>query len=149
MFRRQIMLWEKKTQLAREARTAVNDDYGHGEIKAMKAEIHRMQVCLHFARYIIQQLIHHVIIARVCLLGEVLSVDETTGEDDPRYGEVNHKKGVYYHKVNHFNKTSYCVFRFSLVSTCSAWFIFVLQRRCPGKDGEKCEHKRSLPEKSC
>ena len=44
MFRRQIMLWEKKTQLAREARETVDDDYGHGEIKAMKAEIHRMQV---------------------------------------------------------------------------------------------------------
>ena len=42
--RRQIMLWEKKTQLAREARATVDDDYGHGEIKAMKAEIHRMQV---------------------------------------------------------------------------------------------------------
>ncbi|XP_028395247.1 coiled-coil domain-containing protein 40-like [Dendronephthya gigantea] len=41
---RQIMLWEKKTQLAREARATVDDDYGHGEIKAMKAEIHRMQV---------------------------------------------------------------------------------------------------------
>lgn len=38
------MLWEKKTQLAREARATVDEDYGHGEIKAMKAEIHRMQV---------------------------------------------------------------------------------------------------------
>ena len=42
--RRQIMLWEKKTQLAREARATVDKDYDHGEIKAMKAEIHRMEV---------------------------------------------------------------------------------------------------------
>lgn len=38
------MLWEKKTQLAREARDAVDSDVGQGEIKAMKAEIHRMEV---------------------------------------------------------------------------------------------------------
>lgn len=42
--RRQIMLWEKKTQLAREAKNAVDLEYGQGEIRAMKAEIHRMQV---------------------------------------------------------------------------------------------------------
>ena len=42
--RRQIMLWEKKTQLARETRAAVDSEVGMGEIKAMKAEIHRMQV---------------------------------------------------------------------------------------------------------
>jgi len=41
---RQIMLWEKKTQLARETRAAVDSEVGAGEIKAMKAEIHRMQV---------------------------------------------------------------------------------------------------------
>ena len=46
--RRQIMLWEKKTQLAREAKNAVDFEYGQGEIKAMKAEIHRMQVCIRF-----------------------------------------------------------------------------------------------------
>lgn len=38
-YRRQIMLWEKKTQLARETRSAVDSDIGEGEIKAMKAEI--------------------------------------------------------------------------------------------------------------
>ena len=42
------MLWEKKTQLAREAKNAVDFEYGQGEIKAMKAEIHRMQVCIRF-----------------------------------------------------------------------------------------------------
>lgn len=41
---RQIMLWEKKTQLARETRAAVDSEVGQGEMKAMRAEIHRMQV---------------------------------------------------------------------------------------------------------
>lgn len=41
---RQIMLWEKKTQLAKETRAAVDSEVGQGEIKAMKSEIHRMQV---------------------------------------------------------------------------------------------------------
>lgn len=38
------MLWEKKTQLARETRAAVDMDVGQGEIHAMRLEIHRMQV---------------------------------------------------------------------------------------------------------
>uniref|UniRef100_H2XUM1 Coiled-coil domain-containing protein 40 n=1 Tax=Ciona intestinalis TaxID=7719 RepID=H2XUM1_CIOIN len=41
---RQIMLWEKKTQLAKETRSAVDSEVGQGEMRAMKAEIHRMQV---------------------------------------------------------------------------------------------------------
>ncbi|XP_064620964.1 coiled-coil domain-containing protein 40-like isoform X2 [Lineus longissimus] len=41
---RQIMLWEKKTQLAQETRAAVDSEVGQGEVRAMKAEIHRMQV---------------------------------------------------------------------------------------------------------
>ncbi|XP_013409019.1 coiled-coil domain-containing protein 40 isoform X1 [Lingula anatina] len=41
---RQIMLWEKKAQLAKETRAAVDSEVGQGEIRAMKAEIHRMQV---------------------------------------------------------------------------------------------------------
>ncbi|CAL8333570.1 unnamed protein product [Lota lota] len=41
---RQIMLWEKKSQLARETRSAVNSDVGQGDIRSMKAEIHRMEV---------------------------------------------------------------------------------------------------------
>ncbi|NXF36582.1 CCD40 protein, partial [Nyctibius bracteatus] len=40
----QIMLWEKKIQLTREMRAAVNSDTGQGEIQAMRTEIHRMQV---------------------------------------------------------------------------------------------------------
>lgn len=42
--REQRMLWEKKTQLARETRAAVDMDVGQGEIHAMRLEIHRMQV---------------------------------------------------------------------------------------------------------
>lgn len=40
----QIMLWEKKIQLAKEMRAAVDSDTGQTEIRAMKAEIHRMKV---------------------------------------------------------------------------------------------------------
>ena len=39
-----MMLWEKKTQLAKEARDAVDSETGQGEIRAMRAEIHRMEV---------------------------------------------------------------------------------------------------------
>ncbi|XP_078257419.1 coiled-coil domain-containing protein 40 isoform X3 [Rhinoraja longicauda] len=41
---RQIMLWEKKIQLAKEAKIAVDSEVGQGEIQAMKAEIHRMEI---------------------------------------------------------------------------------------------------------
>ncbi|XP_067440355.1 coiled-coil domain-containing protein 40 [Thunnus thynnus] len=41
---RQIMLWEKKTQLVKETQSAV--DSGAGDIQMMKAEIHRMEVRL-------------------------------------------------------------------------------------------------------
>ncbi|XP_053903334.1 coiled-coil domain-containing protein 40 isoform X2 [Malaclemys terrapin pileata] len=40
----QIMLWEKKIQLAKEMRAAVDSEAGQGEIRAMRTEIHRMQV---------------------------------------------------------------------------------------------------------
>ncbi|XP_043384526.1 coiled-coil domain-containing protein 40 isoform X8 [Chelonia mydas] len=40
----QIMLWEKKIQLAKEMRAAVDSETGQGEIRAMRTEIHRMQV---------------------------------------------------------------------------------------------------------
>ncbi|XP_054077756.1 coiled-coil domain-containing protein 40 isoform X2 [Rissa tridactyla] len=40
----QIMLWEKKIQLAKEMRAAVESETGQGEIQAMRTEIHRMQV---------------------------------------------------------------------------------------------------------
>ncbi|NXP79160.1 CCD40 protein, partial [Ramphastos sulfuratus] len=40
----QIMLWERKIQLSREMRAAVDSEMGQGEIRAMRLEIHRMQV---------------------------------------------------------------------------------------------------------
>ncbi|XP_072501328.1 coiled-coil domain-containing protein 40 [Notamacropus eugenii] len=40
----QIMLWEKKIQLAKEMRAAVDSETGQAEIRTMRAEIHRMQV---------------------------------------------------------------------------------------------------------
>ncbi|XP_021033885.1 coiled-coil domain-containing protein 40 isoform X2 [Mus caroli] len=40
----QIMLWEKKIQLAKEMRSSVDSETGQTEIRAMKAEIHRMKV---------------------------------------------------------------------------------------------------------
>ncbi|KAK4812086.1 hypothetical protein QYF61_026918 [Mycteria americana] len=40
----QIMLWEKKIQLRREMRAAVDSETGQGKIQAMRTEIHRMQV---------------------------------------------------------------------------------------------------------
>ena len=40
--RRQIMLWEKKIQLAKETQAALDPNVGATEIKDMQAEIHRM-----------------------------------------------------------------------------------------------------------
>lgn len=40
----QIMLWEKRTQLMRETRSAIDSDIGQGDIRTMRAEIHRMEV---------------------------------------------------------------------------------------------------------
>ncbi|CAD7668358.1 unnamed protein product [Nyctereutes procyonoides] len=39
----QIMLWEKKIQLAKEMRASVDSETGQTELRAMKAEIHRMK----------------------------------------------------------------------------------------------------------
>ena len=38
------MLWEKKIQIGKEMREAVDSEVGQAEVKAMNAEIHRMQV---------------------------------------------------------------------------------------------------------
>ncbi|CAO2646291.1 Coiled-coil domain-containing protein 40 [Lemmus lemmus] len=40
----QIMLWEKKIQLAKEMRASVDSETGQTEIQTMKAELHRMRV---------------------------------------------------------------------------------------------------------
>lgn len=41
---RQIMLWEKKIQLAKETQEALDPEVGATEVKAMKKEIHRMKL---------------------------------------------------------------------------------------------------------
>lgn len=43
------MLWEKKIQVSREMKEAVNSEAGQAEVRAMKAEIHRMQVQTYFS----------------------------------------------------------------------------------------------------
>ncbi|XP_028276271.1 coiled-coil domain-containing protein 40 [Parambassis ranga] len=43
---RQIMLWERKIQLFKETRSAVDSEVDQGEIRTMKREIHRMEVRL-------------------------------------------------------------------------------------------------------
>ncbi|KAM6377009.1 coiled-coil domain-containing protein 40 [Pluvialis apricaria] len=40
----QIMLWEKKIQLTKEMRAALDSETGQGQLQAMRTEIHRMQV---------------------------------------------------------------------------------------------------------
>jgi len=45
------MFWERKIQLAKEMKSAVDSETGQGEIRAMKSEIHRMQV-RYFYNYI-------------------------------------------------------------------------------------------------
>ncbi|KAM9371460.1 coiled-coil domain-containing protein 40 [Phaethornis superciliosus] len=40
----QIMLWERKIQLTKEMRAAVDFETGQGEVQAMRMEIHRMQI---------------------------------------------------------------------------------------------------------
>ena len=45
------MLWEKKIQIAREMKDVVDSDAGQTEVRAMKSEIHRMQVSTQVAGY--------------------------------------------------------------------------------------------------
>ncbi|XP_028993575.1 coiled-coil domain-containing protein 40 [Betta splendens] len=52
---RQIMLWEKKTQLIKETHSVV--DSGLGDIQTMKAEIHRMEVRLNKLMKLQEQLL--------------------------------------------------------------------------------------------
>lgn len=40
------MLWERKIQIAREMKDVVDSDVGQTEVRAMKSEIHRMQVSM-------------------------------------------------------------------------------------------------------
>jgi len=43
---KEILLWEKKIQLAKETQEALNPEYGQPEIQGMKKEIHRMKLRL-------------------------------------------------------------------------------------------------------
>jgi chromosome segregation ATPase len=43
---KQIMLWEKKLQMARETKEALDPNYGAGELKTMKKEVTRMELRL-------------------------------------------------------------------------------------------------------
>lgn len=43
---KEILVWEKKIQLARETQEALNPEYGQPEIQGMKKEIHRMKLRL-------------------------------------------------------------------------------------------------------
>jgi hypothetical protein len=45
------MMWEKRIQLAKEMKAAVDSETGQGEIKEMKFEIHRMKVELDFSKF--------------------------------------------------------------------------------------------------
>ena len=44
------MVWEKRIQIAKEMKAAVDSENGQGEIKEMKFEIHRMKVNRHFSK---------------------------------------------------------------------------------------------------
>ncbi|CAB3982035.1 Hypothetical predicted protein [Paramuricea clavata] len=96
---RQIMLWEKKTQLAREARATVDDDYGHGEIKAMKAEIHRMQV--RYAQLMKQQEKMIQDMEKSITRREFII---TRGDAQTKTGKSVNTKGAYQRKVAELKK---------------------------------------------
>ena len=45
------MLWERKITLAKEMREMVDSETGQADIRAMQAEIHRMEVCPIYPHY--------------------------------------------------------------------------------------------------
>jgi hypothetical protein len=50
----EIMMWEKRTQIAKEMKAAVDSETGQGEIREMKFSIHRMEVSV---RHVFQKMI--------------------------------------------------------------------------------------------
>ncbi|KAM7433427.1 Coiled-coil domain-containing protein 40 [Porites harrisoni] len=96
---RQIMLWEKKTQLAREAKNAVDLEYGQGEIRAMKAEIHRMQVrysqLMRQQEKMIQDMEKSVVRREVII---------TRGDAQAKMGKVTNTKGTFQKKLAEMKK---------------------------------------------
>ncbi|XP_032234443.2 coiled-coil domain-containing protein 40 [Nematostella vectensis] len=91
---RQIMLWEKKTQLAREAKHAVDSDYGQGEIHSMKAEIHRMEV--RYAQLMRQQEKMIQDMEKAVVRREVII---TRGDAQAKMGRVANTKGSFQKKL--------------------------------------------------
>ncbi|KAJ7340194.1 Coiled-coil domain-containing protein 40 [Desmophyllum pertusum] len=96
---RQIMLWEKKTQLAREAKNAVDLEYGQGEIRAMKAEIHRMEVrysqLMRQQEKMIQDMEKSVVRREVII---------TRGDAQAKMGKVTNTKGTFQKKLAEMKK---------------------------------------------
>ncbi|XP_057311737.1 coiled-coil domain-containing protein 40-like [Hydractinia symbiolongicarpus] len=101
---RQIMLWEKKTQLAREARDTVDSDVGNGEIHAMKAEIHRMEV--RYAQLMRQQekIIQDMeksVFKRECI---IVRGEAQAKMDRKKLGKPKENKGTFHKKVKELKK---------------------------------------------
>jgi len=96
---RQMMLWEKKTQLAREARSAVDSDVGQGEIHAMRAEIHRMEV--RYAQLMRQQEkmmqdMEKAVFRRECI---IVRGDAQAKMDRKKLGKAKLSKGTFHKKL--------------------------------------------------
>ena len=72
------MLWERKIQLAREMREMVDSETGQAEIRAMRAEIHRMEVGLP---------VGSPAVLDSGAAGSLQPAVEAAGEDDPGHGE--------------------------------------------------------------
>ncbi|KAK3733202.1 hypothetical protein QZH41_019682 [Actinostola sp. cb2023] len=96
---RQIMLWEKKTQLAREAKNAVDADYGQGEIHSMKAEIHRMEV--RYAQLMRQQEKMIQDMEKAVVRRETII---TRGDAQSKMGKVTNTKGSLQKKLIEMKK---------------------------------------------
>jgi len=96
---RQIMLWEKKTQLAREAKQSVDAEYGQGDIKAMKAEIHRMEV--RYAQLMKQQEKMIQDMEKAVTRRDVII---TRGDAQVKSGKAKDTKGVFQKKLMEMKK---------------------------------------------
>jgi len=101
---RQIMLWEKKTQLAREARDAVDSEVGHGEIHSMKAEIHRMEV--RYAQLMRQQekMVQDMEKSVFKRESIILRGDAQAKMDRKKLGEQKLNKSTFHKKMNEMKK---------------------------------------------
>ena len=62
------MLWEKKIQIGKEMREAVDSEVGQAEVKAMNAEIHRMQVSVSLVKMVCNE--HNILYQILSFRGE-------------------------------------------------------------------------------